>query len=209
MLSADGVPLVHHDLDLQRIAGRPAKVADLPYDEIATLDAGRHFDSAFAGQRIPRFADMIALLGELGLGANVEIKPGEGQEAETARVALDTIGRLWPDHLPTPLISSFKPDALAAARDAAPAVPRGYLANTLDADWRVDVAALGCATVHLWGEKLTEEVVRAVKGAGYGLAVFTVNDGASARRFVDWGVDAIITDVPDTIIAALDPRQDG
>jgi glycerophosphoryl diester phosphodiesterase len=36
--------------------------------------------------------------------------------------------------------------------------------------------------------------------AGLGVQVWTVNDEPEARRLLEWGVDALITDRPDTMI---------
>ena len=101
MLTTDGVPIVMHDESLKRTMGVDRLVAetrraDLPAD-------------------VPTFEEAIACWGELGLGCNVEIKPTEGREAETARAVVETLRRCWPAHLPPPLLSSFKDAALAAA----------------------------------------------------------------------------------------------
>lgn len=204
MLSADGVPLVHHDHDLARTGGRPERVAELPWATLSQVDVGASFDPAFAGERLPSLEQAVARLAALGLGANVEIKPAPGREAETARAALAVLAARWPAHLPPPLISSFAPAALATAAEAAPALPRGYLAERLEEGWAEAVAGFGCASVHLGRKGLDAAAAAAVKAAGYALAVWTVNDPAVALRSRDWGADAIITDVPDRILAALE-----
>jgi len=203
MLSADGVPVVHHDHDLARTGGRPERVGELPWAELSRVEVGASFDPAFAGERLPSLEQVVARLGALGLGANVEIKPAPGREAETAHAALAVLAARWPGHLPPPLISSFAPLALAAAAEAAPALPRGYLAERLPEDWAEAVAGFGCASVHLGWKALDAAAAAAVKAAGYLLAVWTVNDPSTALRCRGWGADAIITDVPDRILAAF------
>jgi glycerophosphoryl diester phosphodiesterase len=44
--------------------------------------------------------------------------------------------------------------------------------------------------------------LRTVKQAGLGVAIYTVNDRRKARRLLDAGADCIITDRPDTVLAA-------
>ena len=39
---------------------------------------------------------------------------------------------------------------------------------------------------------------------GHSVQVWVVNDGADIRRLLDWGVDGIISDVPDAAVAARD-----
>lgn len=53
------------------------------------------FTDAGAGERIPRFAEAAALCRELGLLANVEIKPATGHEAPTARLVARLTAELW------------------------------------------------------------------------------------------------------------------
>ena len=48
-----------------------------------------------------------------------------------------------------------------------------------------------------------------IKRAGYALAVYTVNDPARAKVLVGWGADAIITDRPDVIAAAIQTAAGG
>ncbi|SMF74610.1 glycerophosphoryl diester phosphodiesterase [Tistlia consotensis] len=203
MLTADGTAVLHHDETLKRITGLDRPMAELTYAELAGLDAGSWFGAAFADEPVPTFEEALACLGALGLGANVEIKPTEGREVETARVAARILRRCWPASLPQPLISSFRRASLAAMQAAAPELPRGLLAEGLPDDWRAAVAELGCASVHLWRKKLTRAAVEAVKTAGFGLAVYTVNDPEEAVAFRGWGVDAIITDDPPAILAGL------
>lgn len=203
MLTADGTAVLHHDESLKRITGLDRPMAETAYLELAELDAGSWFGAAFAGEPVPTLEEALACLGALGLGANVEIKPTAGREAETARVAAGLLRRAWPAGLPAPLVSSFRRASLAAMREAAPELPRGLLAEGLPDDWRAAVAELGCATVHLSREKLTREMAETVKQAGLGLAVYTVDDPAEAVAFRAWGVDSIITDDPPAVLAAL------
>ena len=62
---------------------------------------------------------------------------------------------------PTPVISSFKPAALAAAREVAPQLPRGFLTETLPPDWLARMAELDCRTVHPCWRALTKAQVAA------------------------------------------------
>src|SRR5579872_4673702 len=112
-LTSDAVPIVMHDDSFKRTTGVDRLVARTPGAELP--------------DGVPTFEEAIACFGELGLGCNVEIKPCEGREAETARVAVATMRRCWPASLPAPLLSSFKRQSLIAAREAAPEFDRAIL----------------------------------------------------------------------------------
>lgn len=199
-LTADKVAILHHDDTLKRTAGRNAAAAALDLSEIAELEAGAWFGESFRGEGIPTLSQSIALLGELGLGANIEIKPAEGFEAETARVALELVRKEWPSSLPAPLVSSFKAESLRAAQEVAPEIPRGLLLTELREGWRQSAKGLGCVSVHLARQKTSKAVIDLVHKAGYALAVYTVNDAKEATRLFSWGVDCIITDSPEIIL---------
>jgi glycerophosphoryl diester phosphodiesterase len=202
-LSGDGVAMLMHDDSLKRTAGLDQLALATPWTEIGGLDAGIWMDSRFAGQRVPSFVEAIACLGDENLGANIEIKPSPGREAETARAVVEILRTHWPAHLPTPLLSSFKEASLAAALEAAPEFPRAILIDEVQDDWRARAGAVGAAGVNTNGKKLSRARAGEIKAAGYLLSVYTINDAVLARDLVAIGVDCVITDAPDVIIAAL------
>jgi len=203
MLTRDAVPVLFHDDGLKRITGQKGVTAETDYAELAALDAGAWFGPAFAGERVPRLSDALALLCDLGLRPNMEIKPTPGRDEETAAAALAVLETAWPAAAPRPLVSSFSRTALAVARDLAPDLPRGLIAVRLPRDWRRTAEALGCRTLHLAGRSLSARQAQRIKAAGYGLAAFTINDPAEARGLVARGVDCLISDYPDRILRAL------
>ncbi len=188
-LTADGVPIVMHDASLERTMGIDRLVAQTPRAELPA--------------EVPTFEQAIGCFAELGLGCNVEIKPCEGREAETARAAVATLRRCWPASLPAPLLSSFKSVSLAAAREAAPEYARAILLGEIREDWRTRAEVVGAVGVNTDGEKLTATRAREIKHAGLALAVYTINDGEAAKALISMGADCVITDMPDVILAAL------
>ena len=69
-----------------------------------------------------------------------------------------------------PLLSSFEPVSLDAARAAAPGLERGYLTDRLAPGWDETARALGCVSVHCNSRYLTEAQADEVRSAGYWLA---------------------------------------
>jgi glycerophosphoryl diester phosphodiesterase len=202
-LSGDGRCILLHDDAVDRTSDGKGAASRLTLAELQRFDAGAWFAPAFAGERIPSFESVIDLLAELGLGANVEIKPAKGEEVATARATVEILRRRWPANLPPPLLSSFAPLALEAARDAAPEIARGHLFGKLPKNWQEQAERLGCVTIHCDQKPLTRGAARAVIEAGYPLLVYTVNDPARAREIIGWGAASVFTDCPDRIIAGL------
>ena len=198
-LTACGQPVLMHDDTLERTTNGFGRVAETTLEELRRLDAGSWFDPAFAGERVPTFAEALALAGELGLGVNVEIKPCPGREAETARVATEALATLWPSDRPTPLVSSFAPECLAVAREVAPELPRGLLCHRLPRTWRELMERFGCRTLHVDQLFLSARRVAEVKAEGVPLLAYTVNRAGRARRLFAWGLDAVFTDAPEVV----------
>ncbi len=80
--------------------------------------------------------------------ANIEIKPttDTGAALTGKMVAL---ARAIYGGMTAPLLSSFEIDALEAAQQAAPELPRGLLLDEWRDDWRELTARLGCVSIHL------------------------------------------------------------
>jgi len=184
------VPIIMHDESLKRTTGLDRLVAATPRADLP--------------KDVPTFEEAIACFAELGLGCNVEIKPCPGREAETARVTVAMLRRCWPAQLPPPLLSSFKPASLVAAREAAPEFARAILLGKIEEDWRARTDEVGAVGVNTNGLKLTAPQAVDIKKAGYALSLYTIDDGEVARVLVGMGANCIITDAPDVILAALD-----
>ncbi|WP_246116786.1 glycerophosphodiester phosphodiesterase [Denitrobaculum tricleocarpae] len=206
-LTADRIPVLMHDDSLQRTTGDGRPAADVSLAEMKRLDAGSWFAADFAGETVPTLKETLVLLLELGMAANIEIKPSPGEDAETVTRTIAVLEQVWPGSAststPAPLMSSFSLESLKTLQEQSPNLPRGYLIEELPEDWQAVAERLGCATIHHYAKAVTAAQVAETKAAGYGLAVYTVNDPDQARELIDWGIDCLITDAPDVIARAI------
>ena len=199
MLAGDGTPLLIHDEMLDRTTSGKGAVPAKTYAEIVTLDAGAWHSERFRGERVPTFVESAKLCRELGVWANVEIKPAKGFEVQTGRAVGQLTLDLWCGAAPSPVLSSFSVEALAAAKEVAPALPRGMLVSRIPGDWKVRMERLGCVALHCNYKELTEPVTAEIHAAGYAVLCWTVNDPKEAAKLFGWGVDCIVTDRLDLI----------
>ena len=199
-LSADNVAFLLHDDTVERTSNGRGAAAQLRYAQIAAFDAGSWCDPRFEDEHMPTLAEAAQCCRDEGLAANVEIKPCPGREVETGRIVGAETAQLWRGTSAVPpLLSSFSFEALAAAREAAPDLPRGLLFEHVPNDWREQTAALGCVSLHASHRHLDEVLVRSIKEAGLFILAYTVNELERARLLVSWGVDTICTDRIDLI----------
>mgnify|MGYP002135967167 CR=1 FL=1 len=203
MLSRDGEPVLIHDETLDRCANSSGTVAALDGALLMATDVGERFHHAFAGETIPSLDAALRRCRELGLAANLEIKPAQGHDVETGRVVGRRLASLGPDQRPALLLSSFSEGALEAAVAEAGDIPRGWLAPAFSAGALDTATRLGCVSLHLAVEGLEAAHVAAARAVGLRVLVYTVNDPADARRLAGWGVSGVFTDRPDLLLDAI------
>ena len=204
-LTADGVPVLLHDETLDRTTDAIGAVSDYSRASLGEVDAGRWYGDGFVGERLPDLTEAIEVLAAEGLRANVEIKHSTGRESATAAATARELLRCWPADSPPPLLSSFAPACLSAAREAAPDLRRALLFEAVPDDWREQVRSLGCEGLHCHYGAATPELVSAVRGEGLACRVYTVNEVRRASELAAAGVDGIVTDYPDRLAPAVRP----
>ncbi len=187
MLSGDGTPVLIHDETLERTTNGTGRVCDTPDWLLFALDAGQ-------GERIPRFAEAAALCRDLGLLANVEIKPAAGHELATAAVVARQTADLWRGAAVQPLLSSFSLAALAVARDVAPEISRGVLFEAPPRDWLAEVQRLQAISLHCAADLVGDEVLAEAQAHDIPVLCYTVNAPEQARILFARGVSGVFTD---------------
>ena len=157
------------------------------------------------GDNVPLLADVAALVRELGLGLNVEIK----HDLPDRRAVVGPVAKLL-----SPLagsidlvVSSFDPTTLSLFRVAAPRICAAQLIHeSTYHDWAFRVARLLGAGVHVEATLAVPARCRPFLGDPSHrrfVNAWTVNDPGEAHRLFDLGVDALITDAPARLMAAF------
>lgn len=195
MLSADNEIVVIHDETLDRTTNGKGLVIDYPYSYLKTFDAGSWFDPVFSNQHIPTFIEVIHLLNELNLSANVEIKAQIGKEEFTVKKVLDILHTHWKNNENQVLISSFSLIILNLVRQYSKESALGFLMDEWDDQWEVVCDRLHCATVNVNHCILNPENIALIKQSQRLLLAYTVNDPFKAKELFSWGVDAVFSDV--------------
>ncbi len=196
-LTADGAAILMHDATLERTTDGAGLVADTALAAIKRLDTGGWFAPSFRGERVTDLHAALTAADALGVTVNLEIK------AETAGAAAHT-GHSVAEHLERlkaprvrAYISSFWPQALAAARAAAPNVARALLVEAIPADWPDRIQGAGATALHAAAARLAPRRAREVTETGLPLRCYTVNDPSVLRKLKSLTVSAIFTDFPD------------
>jgi len=196
-LSADDVPFLMHDADLQRTTGQAGLAGERRWAELSQLDAGSWHSRLHAGEPLPTLSAVAAFLQHNGFALDLEIKPNPGTEAHTGALVAAAVARLWHGRWPMPLLSSFKIEALRAARDSVPELPRALLLDTLPDDAIEQAQALGCVALITNHQLMDAALLARIHSAGLRAMVYTVNQPQRAQLLRSWGIDGIVTDAVD------------
>jgi glycerophosphoryl diester phosphodiesterase len=198
-LSADGVPFLLHDATLERTTNGRGAAGVRDWVDLSQLDAGRWHGAAYAGEPPASLQAVAAYLQANRLLLDLEIKPSPDTEAHTGAVVAEATARLWHGQAVTPLLSSFRPEALRAAREAAPVLRRALLIDKLRPDALELAAELGCVALITDQQLMDAALAARIHAAGLRALVYTVNDRQRAQQLLQWGIDGIVTDAVDRL----------
>ena len=197
-LCASGEVVVFHDATLDRLVGRPGRVAETPWSTLRTLEVRASNGTA----PIPLLSEVLETLPRKTF-INVELKGDGGWFRLATQVARMLREGKHEQHV---LVSSFQPLCLLALAAYAPGVRRGYLLAPDEPFWLeagVVAPLVGRDAVHPADSQLTLERLRRWHASGREVAVWTVDDATRARLLAGWGVDTLITNRPGVLRAAL------
>lgn len=201
--SADGVPVVCHDGELDRTTnacqlwgGTHIRLKTKSLAELRQLDAGSWFNPKFAGTPLPRLDESIDLI-QSGSMTLIERKQGDAATC----VKLLTDKQLADDVV----VQAFDWDYLTDCHKLAPGLVLGALGTNELTPSRLDeIAQTGAAAVG-WNDKFTSgESIKAIHDRGWKAWVYTVDDPARALQLVQAGADGIITNRPAEIRKAIE-----
>ena len=185
------------------------------------------------GERIPTLASLFELTKRLGandIRYNIEIKINPTLPAETAtpQEFTDAILRVVREAGTGPrvAIQGFDWRAQQAVQKADPSIATAYLTvqnarsdSPSDPAWMAGMLRRNYASVpHMvkaaggtyWspnGPALTAELVKQAQGLGLKVIPWTINAKEDMARFIDWGVDGIITDYPDRLREVMEQKN--
>ncbi|HEX2675316.1 MAG TPA: glycerophosphodiester phosphodiesterase family protein [Polyangiales bacterium] len=195
-----GEVVVMHDADLRRMAGLADRVAELDWTTLSRVDLG-------GGAHVPLLSQVLERVLPLGKRVNVEIK-GDVPTLEpvVSGVAREIAARPEAERAAI-LVSSFSAEALMLLRKIDAQTAIGFLFDSAREEANAPrVAAANGGAVY--GEHPKHSLLDAsslarLRARAQFVSTWTVNDPLRARELAALGVDAIISDLPDVILAAL------
>ena len=198
-LTRDGVPVVFHDIRVDRTSNGSGYIRERTYAELAELDIGAWKDPAFAGQRIWTLDQLLDFCGETGRLLNLELKNAEVlYEGLEQRVIGAVCARRMQDRV---FVSSFNHVSMQRFKELCPEIETGLLYGKPLLHMDRYLAGSNADNIHpdyrlLQNFPDLEGVFRA---RGMKIYTWTVNEEADMRDMLRRGVDGVITNHPDVL----------
>lgn len=89
--TSDGVPVLLHDSTIDRTSTGTGTIWEMTYAQAAQYDYGSWFSTAYAGTKIPTFAEFLQLCKDLGLHPYIEIKQSADLTDANIRKLVDIV----------------------------------------------------------------------------------------------------------------------
>lgn len=203
-MCASGDVVVIHDDTIDRTTNGSGRVRDMTLETLRLFDAGRWFDTRYAGEVIPTLADVLDLVGETML-VNIEIKTASIKDEGLEDGVINLVRHRG--LVERVLISSFNPVSLWRMRRRAPELRRALLTAPnlpfmLASGW--PATFVQPHALHPHHSQVEEALVRRAHAKGRKVNAWTVDDPDEMRRLCHLGVDGIITNYPARLRSVLD-----
>ncbi len=180
---SDGTLVLMHDRTVDRTTDGTGLVNPLPFEILRSLDAGRWFSDAFAGERVPTFREALACAHDEGLGLMAEIKDREADADWLASFAAEIADVGMSDRV---VATSFDHRQLRLLKDIAPAMRTLGIAHVRPVDPVAFARLAGLDAVVLEFPYYWPEDARALREAGVTVACAVLRP-QDFDRFVAFG----------------------
>ncbi len=195
----DGQLIVMHDANFERTAGVPKNVWEVDFHEVRQYDAGIRTAYRYKDEKIPTLEEVIQEAGS-SIKLMIELK-STGHEQNLEQSTVDLIRKY--QYQEQCMVVSMDRKILKKVKELAPeiktgsisAVAYGGLENMEEAD-----------AFSVEATFVTRNMISRLKANGKPIYVWTLNNEKSIRKYVEMGVDGIITDNQYLASYVLDTR---
>lgn len=197
-LTRDAHFVAIHDETLERTTNGSGRVQDWTLADLRKLDAGSWFGSEFAGQRIPTMEEIFEFSRKHDVIFYLELKQKGSIGVEHTLVsALRHSGEI-----PRVVVMSFDPRVLESMVRSEPMLMTALLyAGTIEDPFSRAVAS-GVRQIAARQDLITPAFLAEARKRDLQVICWTVNHPSQMRALMDAGVDGIISDYPDLVLAA-------
>lgn len=208
-MSKDGVPIVFHDSNLLRIAGKDVRVSTIRYSELSEVDVGSWFNTAhpalgaaaFSMERIPTLTAVMDLLAGFAGAIYVELK---GANKDMSKLAA-AVGKVLAGYSNRSalIVKSFNLEAVLQVRAVSQGIETAALFKpNIMRLMRKESQLINIAkemefdrlSIHF--SLASKKLMKLADAAGMPVTIWTVDSPRWIKRSIMLGIDSIITNDP-------------
>ena len=190
-LTADGVPVIVHDVDLYRIAGIRRSISSLYLSELENIKIGKKFLRYLFGHRIPTLREIVSFCELNSVALNIELKETVSERPESLKEILEMAMVLDRVH-----ISSFDPVLLIKAKAIEPTMETALLLKKKTTEWdRLDKYDFADG-FHFHKRLCKEPYISPLVASGKKLRVYGMTGKEATAVSPPSFIDGWITDYP-------------
>jgi len=188
--SQDGELVVFHDPALDRLTNGSGLVAEHTLEELKRLHVGE-------GEKIPTLTEVLTLLkSQPQFIINLDVKV-QGIEVKILKEIQSQ------NILDRTLVSSFITQVLRKIRELNADIETGWIYGYNYENPVKEAKKIGCTALHPRLDLVSKELRQVSQRQGLMLNPWSINSEVDMRRFIELGVDWIITDNPARLLRIL------
>lgn len=184
----DGVPVVLHDPNLDRVSNGRGNVWDYTLDALKALDFGGK-TAALAGVTIPTFEEVLKKFSSHVI-MNIHLKT-VGQRHEDLGTVVSLIHKY--DCEKYVYFMSGDEEILARLKEDFPHIPRCAGAGNTPFEIVERAKRFGCTRIQLFKPYFNEEMIKLAHENNIICNVFFADDEEDAEKYLDMGIDTLLT----------------
>lgn len=192
--TADGEIVSCHDQQLDRVSTGTGLITEKTLAELLTYDFGLPFNEHFRGLRLPKFEDILSRFACQTI-LNVHVKPLSFTEPYPEQLVQKIVALIRQYRCEQHVYLMLETDwQIQQFRRAAPEIAI-CVGHQFDRPWDIVKRAIqfGCEKVQLFKPYFTQEMIDLAHEHNIRCNVFWSDDPEEARRFLEMGIDTILT----------------
>ena len=198
-LTRDAHLVAIHDETVDRTTGGHGAVQHMTLAEIRRLDAGAWFASEFTGERVPTLEEILVFSKKNDVVFYLELKPSGFWGGEHAMIS----ALREANEIPRVVVISFDSNILAGLRRIEPTLMTGLLYEGQIENPFEKAVEIGARQLAVRGDLVTPNFLQQARKRDLQVVCWTINSPAHMRMLAAAGVDGIMTDYPDRLLATL------
>lgn len=188
----DGRIVSCHDDTLDRVSNGTGKIYEHTYEELKHLDFGSKFSEKFKDLRVVLFEEILQKFGGQTI-MNIHVKPFDGPYPTEIMKQIVALIRRY-DCAKHVYFMLKRDDDIKTFQAYAPDIPI-CVGHDFNRNWAIVDRAieLGAQKVQLFKPYYNQEMIDKAHAHGIICNIFWSDDPEEARRFLDMGIDTILT----------------